>query len=45
MTEGEGEFQGEAIHAEELSASSACRDESTDLGPVPIAPLLTGWAH
>lgn len=41
MTEEEGEFQGEAIHAEELTASSACRDETTDLGPVPIAPLLT----
>ena len=41
MTQEEGEFQGGAIHSEELSASLACRDEATDLGPVPIAPLLT----
>lgn len=39
-TQEEGEFWGGAIHLEKLPASSACRDEATDLGPVPIAPLL-----
>lgn len=40
-TQEEGEFWGGAIHLEKLSASLACRDEATDLGPVPIASLLT----
>lgn len=41
MTQEEGEFQGGVIHSEELSASLACRDETADLGFVPIAPFLT----
>lgn len=41
MTQEEGEFQGGVIHSEELSASLDCRDETTDLGLVPIAPFLT----
>lgn len=41
MTQEESEFQGGGIHSEELSASLAFRDETTDLGLVPIAPFLT----
>lgn len=41
MTQEEGEFQGGVIHSEELSASLACRDATTDLGIVPVPPFLT----
>lgn len=41
MTQEESEFQGGGIHSEELSASLAFRDETKDLGLVPIAPFLT----
>lgn len=41
MTQEEDAFQEGAIHSEQLSASLACRDETTDLGPVAIPPLLT----
>lgn len=40
MIKEEGEFQGGVIHSEQLSASLDCRDETTDLGLVPIAPFL-----
>lgn len=40
MKQEESDFQGGAIHSEELSASLACRDEPADLGPVTIAPFL-----
>lgn len=41
MTQEEGEFQGGVIHSEELSASLACRDATTDLGIVPVPHFLT----
>lgn len=40
MTQEEGEFQGGVNHSEELSASLARRDETADLGFVPIDPFL-----